>query len=77
METISISVPPFIARAFEKADVTTKRKAETYINAWLSHYFSSRTGKERLQDLMNKGASEAESNGLTPEKLEDLFRDED
>jgi hypothetical protein len=77
METISIPVPPFIAQAFEKADVTTKRKAETYINAWLGHFFSSRTGKERLQELMNKGAAEAEASGLTPEKLEDLLRDED
>ncbi len=77
MENITIPVPPFIAQAYAKADVAVKRKAEIYINAWLDSFFSSSTGNSRLQELMNKGADEAEANGLTPEKLEDLLHNDD
>jgi hypothetical protein len=50
MENISIPVPPYIARAFEKADISVKRKAETYINAWLNDFFSTTPANERFSD---------------------------
>ena len=77
MENISIPVPPYIARAFENADMTVKRKAEIYINAWLSDFFSAEPGNDQLFAIMKKATAEAKSNGFTQEKLDDLLKDED
>lgn len=77
MENISIPVPPFIARAFENADSSVKRKAEIFINAWLSDFFSSKPANERLFDIMDKAAREAKAKGLTPDKLDELLKDEE
>jgi len=77
MENISIPVPPYIARVFENADMTVKRKAEIYINAWLSDFFSSEPANDQLFAIMKKATAEAKSNGFTPEKLDDLLKDED
>jgi hypothetical protein len=76
MENISISVPPYIARAFEKADISVKRKAEIYINAWLNEFFSNKSANEQLFDIMKKATAEAKSNGLSIDQMEDLLRDE-
>ncbi|WP_259069058.1 hypothetical protein HDF24_05500 [Mucilaginibacter sp. X4EP1] len=59
MENISIPVPPYIARAFEKADSDAKRKAEIYINAWLSDFFSEKSANEQLFAIMKKATAEA------------------
>ncbi len=77
MENISIPVPPYIARAFEKADTAVKRKAEIYINAWLSDFFSNKPANEQLFAIMKKASSEAKTNGYTPEKLNELLNDGD
>ena len=77
MENISIPVPPYIARAFENADSNVKRKAEIYINAWLSDFFSTKSANEQLFAIMKQATAEANSNGLTPEKLDELLNNED
>ena len=77
MENISIPVPPYIARSFEQADIAVKRKAEIYINAWLSDFLSGKPANEQLFAIMKKASTEAKANGLTPEKLEELLTDED
>ena len=76
MENISIPVPPYIARAFETADISVKRKAETYINAWLNDFFSGKPANEQLFAIMKKATAEAKANGLTDEGLEELLKDE-
>ncbi len=76
MENISIAVPPYIARAFEKADSSVKRKAEIYINAWLSDFFSGKPANEQLFAIMKKATAEATANGLTSEQLDQLLKDE-
>ena len=76
MENITIPVPPYIARAFEKADVSVKRKAEVYINAWLNDFFSDKPANEQLFAIMKKGTAEAKANGLTAEQLDELLKDE-
>lgn len=76
MQNITISVPPFIANAFEKADSSVKRKAEIYINAWLNDFFSGKPANEQLFDVMKKATAEAKSNGFTPDKLDELLKDE-
>ena len=76
MEYISIPVPPNIARAFEEADTSIKRKAEIYINAWLSDFFSGKPANEQLFAIMKKATAEAKANGLTPGQLDELLKDE-
>jgi len=76
MENITIPVPPYIARAFEKADTSVKRKAEIYINAWLNDFFSGQPANEQLFSIMKKATAEAKANGLTSEKLDELLKDE-
>jgi tRNA(Leu) C34 or U34 (ribose-2'-O)-methylase TrmL len=77
MENISIPVPPYIARAFEKADLDAKRKAEVYINAWLSDFFSEKSANDQLFAIMKKGTAEAHANGLTESKWDDLLKEDE
>ena len=77
MENITLPVPPYIARAFENADSNVKRKAEIYINAWLSDFFSTKSANEQLFAIMKQASSEAKSNGLTQEKLDELLKDDE
>jgi hypothetical protein len=76
MENISIPVPPYIARAFEKADIAEKRKAEIYINAWLSNYFGSEPANEKLFIIMKKATDEALANGFSQDQMDELLTDE-
>jgi len=76
MENIQIPVPPFIAKAYQNADSSVKRKAEIFINAWLSDFFSEKSSNEQLFEVMKKASSEAKANGLTPDKLDELLKDE-
>jgi len=73
MENITIPVPSSVARAFESADENLKNKIEIYINACLSNFLSGQTPNERLFTIMKQATEEAKKNGLTPDKLEDLF----
>jgi len=73
MENISIPVPPYIAQAFENADIAVKRKAEIYINAWLSDFFSGKPANEQLFAIMKKATAEAKANGLTSEQFPTIF----
>ena len=77
MENITIPVPPDIAKAFANADMAVKRKAETFINAWLSDFFSGKPANEQLFSIMKKATAEANANGFTPDKLDELLKDED
>lgn len=77
MQNISIPVPPYIAMAYQKADEKQRREAETYINAWLNVFFSKKSPDQRLAAIMKKAAMEAKANGFTPEKLDDLLKDDE
>jgi hypothetical protein len=76
MESITIPVPPFIAQAFAKADASVKRRAEIYINAWLTDLLSEQSANKRLFTLMKKGTDEAKANGFIPENMDELLKDE-
>ena len=76
MKTISLNVPPKTARAFEQADPSVKQKAEIYINAWLDGFLSKQSPNERLKSIMEEATKEAEKNGFTPDKLDELLKDE-
>lgn len=76
MKTISLNVPPKVAQAFEQADASVKQRAEIYINAWLDSFLSKQSPNERLKKIMDNAAKEAERNGFTSDKLDDLLKDE-
>jgi len=75
MKKIAINVPPNLADAFEKADGESKRKAELFINAWLTEFFSKQTANERLFDTMNHATVEAKNNGFNEAELQALLKD--
>jgi hypothetical protein len=75
MKKIAINVPPNLADAFEKADGESKRKAELFINAWLTEFFSKQTANERLFDIMNHATAEAKNNGFNEAELQALLKD--
>ncbi len=70
MRTISINVPPNVADAFENADEDFKRKAEIYINSWLSNNLSNQTANERLFTVMKKATAIAKANGFSEAELQ-------
>jgi len=74
MKTIAINVPPKLADAFEKADDGSKRKAELFINAWLTDFFSHETANERLFTIMQKATTEAKVNGFNEAELHELLK---
>jgi hypothetical protein len=74
MKKIAINVPPNLADAFENADGESKRKAELFINAWLTDFFSKQSSNDRLFDIMKKATNEARSNGFNEEELQALLK---
>lgn len=74
MKKIAINVPPNLAEAFEKADGESKRKAELFINAWLTDFFSKQTANDRLFEIMAKATQEASSKGFSEEELQTLLK---
>jgi len=77
MKTISIHVPPSIADLFEQADENKKRKAEIYINAWLSDFFNEKSANEKLLSIMKASTDEAKSKGFTPNMIDDLLKEDE
>ncbi|WP_184541762.1 hypothetical protein [Mucilaginibacter sp. FT3.2] len=74
MKAISINVPPKIADAFEKADEGSKRKAEIYINAWLTDFFGGQSANERLFSIMSQATAEAKANGFNEAEFYKLLK---
>jgi hypothetical protein len=77
MQTISIHVPSSLARSYEKANEEQKKKAEQYIKAWLKSFLSTKSSDQRLFDIMHSATAIAQKNGLTPELLDELLKDEE
>lgn len=77
MNTISIHVTNSLAKIYENADEEKKKKAEQYINAWLNSFFSSKSSNDRITEIMKQTSEIARKNGLTPEILEQLLKDEE
>ncbi len=77
MNTISIHVPDSLARVYNHADENKKKRAEQYINAWLTNFLNSKSSNDKITEIMKRVSDTAKSNGLTPEILEDLLKDEE
>lgn len=77
MNTISIHVPNEMAKMYEHANKQKKREAEQYISAWLAYFLKSDSSNDILFEMMKQTSETARKNGLTPEILEDLLKDEE
>jgi len=77
MNTISIHVPMSLATKYEHADKEKKLQAEQYINAWLTYFLNSKSSNDRITEIMKQTSEIARRNGLTPEILEELLKDEE
>ena len=77
MDTISIHVPNSLANIYKHANDEQKKKAEEYINAWLSSFLSTKTPNDQLFSIMKQATDLAKKNGLSPEILDQLMKDEE
>ncbi len=73
MSTISITVSPALANLYEQANENEKRKAEQYINSWLSSFFFVILLMIAFFEIMKQASEIAKKNGLTPEKPDQLI----
>ena len=72
METITIEVEPEIARVYE----AFKPQSQQQFQALMTSILKRSLEEESLEDIVADLRDEAESNGLTPEILEQLLEDE-
>lgn len=72
METISFEVEPKIARVYK----AFKPQSQQQFQALMTSILKRSLEEESLEDIVANLRDEAESNGLTPEILEELLEDE-
>lgn len=73
VETIAIEVTPEAALAYAAASAEERRK----INALLSLKFSELMASQRdVETLLEEMGRQAQARGLTPQRLDELLRDE-
>jgi hypothetical protein len=76
MNTISLHVNSSLAKIYRNADEEKKKKVEQFFSAWLSSYLGSNSPDDRLFDIMKQSSEIAKRNGMTPEILEQILKDE-
>ncbi|MCX5963272.1 MAG: hypothetical protein NT070_09020 [Cyanobacteria bacterium] len=77
IDEISIQVPLDIAEAYRQSSLEDRQKMSLRIGAMLRQDLAQPIGTyAKLRQTMNKLATEAEQNGLTPEILESILNDE-
>jgi meiotically up-regulated gene 157 (Mug157) protein len=69
MKTITLEVPDPIALKIEKMTPQEKKAMTEAINQLISN-------RKSLEDIMHEASEQARSNGLTPEILEDLLKNQ-
>ena len=74
MNSISVPVPPHMARAFGTADAEKKKQVEIDISACIGKLFGHNAADEQLFAIIKKASSEAKDNGLTTDKLNELVK---
>jgi hypothetical protein len=73
MEDLIFKVPLNLAKAFRNANAEKKKLAEMMVNLWLKDLLSEKNADEKLSEIMDRAASEAQKKGLTPEILNGLL----
>ncbi len=73
-ETITLQVESDVARFYNDAPQTDKKKLQALFGSWLKQYSEADVDSfKRTMDEINRNAN---SRGLTPEILESLLADE-
>ncbi|GCL35535.1 MAG: hypothetical protein ACKO9I_00765 [Sphaerospermopsis kisseleviana] len=72
METITLQVDPEIAKAYREAEPEKQKNALIVCNLILKELLKNTSFEEIVQQIRQ----EAEENGLTPEILAELLKDE-
>ncbi|BAZ83826.1 hypothetical protein [Dolichospermum compactum] len=72
METITLQVDPEIAKAYREAEPEKQKNSLIVCNLILKKFLKNTSFEEIVQQIRQ----EAEQNGLTPEILEELLKDE-
>lgn len=74
MEQVSIPLNSETSSLYMRASREKKRKAEFLVNFWLKDFFRNRKkNRDELFQIMDEISAIAKSNGLTPEKLEEIL----
>lgn len=78
MENITVKLDSQVALAYSRANVKERKKANHLINLWLKNIFlSKKRQREKLFEIMEQSGRIAQSNGLTPQLLEQIFNEKD
>ena len=72
MENITIQVDSEIAKAYREAKPEKQQKIQTFLNIMLQKAVSQKL----LLDIMEEASQQAIANGITPEILESILKDE-
>ena len=72
---ITIEVDEEIARAYAEASAQDRMKMKILVNLKLRDFITN--PPRPLREVMDEMAAEAAANGLTPEILESILRDEE
>jgi len=72
MENITIQVEPEIAKAYREAEPEKQQKIQIFLNIMLQKAVS----KKPLLDIRKEVSQQAIANGITPEILESILKDE-
>lgn len=75
MSTITIPVSPELAEIYERASDKDRERIIRWFQVILEDL--SYRGKDRLFDIMDEMARQAQENGLTPEILDAILSDDD
>lgn len=75
MATITLEVPDDIARAYDTASIEEREKLELWVQLFLKDV--QRRDPRTLKELMDEMGRQAAENGLTPEILEEILRDDE
>ncbi|OKH10929.1 hypothetical protein [[Limnothrix rosea] IAM M-220] len=75
MESITITVSPDIAQAYNRADATQQAQLQQLITAFFSQTSSQTSIDDPLGEIIYNLQTQAAANGLTQEILDDILRD--
>ncbi len=70
--TITISLDPQTARAYDSAPPEEKRKIQALLSLWLRELTAGEYAS--LQQVLDEVGSKAKARGLTPEMLDSLLK---
>jgi len=75
-ETIELEVDPETARRYREAETEEKARLRWLFSLWMKRPVDHERAAAELRDAMRETGRKARENGLTPEILEELLRED-